>query len=242
MHYHRDPKNYYREQLLLFIPFFDNEHTLKGDHSTWNATYNMDEIKINLFKKIIYSFDNNNAYTTNWETIESQALELTTKNDTNIWMDKFPNADIGFCSQNITNCTKVEPYNICNEYIVNPCTCVSTILDSSNIDVQYQMASTHEFHSLLQKMNNEQHFIFNDVMYRKNNPNEPIHLFITGGVSTCKTFTLMNLIQALIRFFNRHCHLKPLKKIAHGKKTFNIDGITIHSIFLYHLIVNIYHY
>jgi hypothetical protein len=36
-------------------------------------------------------------------------------------MDKFPNVDIGFSSQNITNCSGVEPYNICNEYIVNPC-------------------------------------------------------------------------------------------------------------------------
>ncbi len=53
MHYneHRDPKNYYREQLLLFIPFFDNEHILKGDHSTWNATYNMHETKSIYFQK-----------------------------------------------------------------------------------------------------------------------------------------------------------------------------------------------
>jgi aspartyl/asparaginyl beta-hydroxylase (cupin superfamily) len=77
--------------------FIDNEHTFKGDHSTWNATYNMHEIQINLLrKKFIYNFDNNNAYTTNWENIKSQALELTTKNDTNIWMDKFPIVDIGF--------------------------------------------------------------------------------------------------------------------------------------------------
>jgi hypothetical protein len=49
-------------------------------------------------------------------------------------------------------------------------------------------------------MNNE-HFIFGDVMYRKNkNPNEPIHLFITRGVSRGKTFTLMLLIQVLILF------------------------------------------
>jgi hypothetical protein len=74
MHYneHWDPKYYYREQLLLFIPFFDNEHTLKGDHSTWNAAYNMHEIQINLLrKKIIYNFNNNNEYTTNWENIKS---------------------------------------------------------------------------------------------------------------------------------------------------------------------------
>jgi hypothetical protein len=50
-------------------------------------------------------------------------------------MDKFPNVDIGFFSQNITNCIEVESYNICNEYIVNTCVGVSTILDSTNIDV-----------------------------------------------------------------------------------------------------------
>ncbi len=35
VHYneHQNLKNYYKKQLLLFIPFFDNEHTLKGDHS-----------------------------------------------------------------------------------------------------------------------------------------------------------------------------------------------------------------
>jgi hypothetical protein len=86
------------------------------------------------------------AYTTNWENIESQALEITTKNDTNIWIDKFPNAYIGFYSQNIIDCTKVEPYSICNGYIVNPGICVPIISDSTNIDDQDQIMPTHEFH------------------------------------------------------------------------------------------------
>jgi hypothetical protein len=82
-------------------------------------------------------------------------------------MDKLPNANTGISSQNITDCTRMEPYNICNEYIVNSCIGVSAILNSTNIDVQDQIIPTHEFHSLLQKMNNEQHFIFDDVMCRK---------------------------------------------------------------------------
>jgi hypothetical protein len=72
VHYneHQDPKHYYREQLLLFIPLCDNEHTLKGDHSRWIVAYNMHEIQISLLiKTFIYNFDNNNAYTTNWENI-----------------------------------------------------------------------------------------------------------------------------------------------------------------------------
>jgi hypothetical protein len=83
-------------------------------------------------------------------------------------MDNFLKGVIGFFSQSITNCTRVEPYNICNEYIVNPCIGVSTIPNSTNIDVQYQIMLTHEFCSLLQKMNNEQCFIFDGVMYTKN--------------------------------------------------------------------------
>ncbi len=104
-------------------------------------------------------------------------------------MDKFPNIDIGFSSQNVINCTRVEPYKIWNEYIVNPCIGVSTIPNSTNI------MPTHEFHSLLQKMNNEECLIFGDVMYQKNkNSNEPFHLFIIGGVGIGKNFTFMFLI------------------------------------------------
>jgi hypothetical protein len=54
-------------------------------------------------------------------------------------MDKFLNVDIGFSSQNIIDCIGVEPYNICNENIVNPCAGVSIIPDSTNIDVQDQI-------------------------------------------------------------------------------------------------------
>jgi hypothetical protein len=35
----------YKEQLLLFIPFYDNEDTFKGHHCTWHTTYNMHEKK-----------------------------------------------------------------------------------------------------------------------------------------------------------------------------------------------------
>jgi len=193
VHYneHWDPKNYYKNNFFK-IHFFDKEHTFKGDHSTWNAACNMHEIKISLLRnKIIYNFDNNNAHTTNWENVKSQTLKLATKNDNNIWMDKFSNANIGFSSQNIIDCIGLKTYNICNEYIVNPCVSVSTIFNSTNIDIQDQIMPTHEFHSLLQKKNNEQCFIFDDVMYRKKqNSNEPIHLFVIGSVGNI--FTLMH--------------------------------------------------
>jgi hypothetical protein len=71
---------------------------------------------------------------------------------------------------------------------------------------------------------------------KKQNPNEPIHLFITGAANTSKTFTLMLLVQTLIHFYNKHLDSNPLTKknlfMAYtGNVAFNIDGTIIHSSF-----------
>jgi hypothetical protein len=69
---------------------------------------------------------------------------------------------------------------------------------------------------------------------KKQNPNEPLHLFIIGGADTCKIFILVLLIQGLLCFYNKYSQLDPSKKktlfMAYiGKTTFNIDEITIPS-------------
>jgi hypothetical protein len=40
VHYneHRDPKNYYKEQSLFFVPFFNNENNLRQNYFTWHKT------------------------------------------------------------------------------------------------------------------------------------------------------------------------------------------------------------
>jgi hypothetical protein len=91
----------------------------------------------------------------NWANIESQVEELAIKNDTNIWMPKFSNTNVHFPPQEITNCIGVEPYNINTEYVITPHIGMSTIFNSNNIDAQDQFLPTHEFHSLLKKMNIE---------------------------------------------------------------------------------------
>jgi hypothetical protein len=60
----------------------------------------------------------------------------------------------------------VEQYNITIEYVITLHISMSIILDPNNVDAQNQILLTHEFHSLFQKMNNEQCLIFYDVMFR----------------------------------------------------------------------------
>jgi hypothetical protein len=67
------------------------------------------------------------------------------------------------------------------------------------------------------------------------NINQPIHLFLTRGVGTSKTFTLLLLIHGSLRHYNKKkLGYDPLKQKAilmayTCKATFNINGTTIHS-------------
>ncbi len=113
-------------------------------------------------------------------------------------MTKFFDANVHSPPQEIINCIGIETYNINIEYVITPHIGISTIFDSNNVDAQHQNLPTHEFHSLFQ-MNIEQRFIFDYVMFKKKqNPNEPLHLFITGGAGICKIFMLMLLIPGLL--------------------------------------------
>jgi hypothetical protein len=82
-------------------------------------------------------------------------------------MTKFSSANVHFPPQEITNCIgDIETYNINIEYVITPHIGMTTIFDLNNVDAQDQILPTHEFHSLLQKMNIE-HLIFDDVIFRK---------------------------------------------------------------------------
>ncbi len=58
-----------------------------------------------------------------WEEFELRVHDLTQINNDNIWMDKFGNVDEIFSSKPITNCTKIEHYNIgCEFHVKVQCT------------------------------------------------------------------------------------------------------------------------
>ena len=83
VHYnkHKDSKNFYREQCLLFLPFSDteNEHLLEND--TWHLVYNKNQSIIELnakkYTKETFHFTSHNGTTSSQETITSSNSEMT---------------------------------------------------------------------------------------------------------------------------------------------------------------------
>ena len=119
-------------------------------------------------EKIVYTFKHENEHTMNWVDIESQAHELASANDSNVWMDKFTDAYPPLSPHPITDCTNVESYNINHEYIVSSQSGALTIPDSNDSIAEDHILPSQEYYSLLRKMNREQRHIFDDVMYKKN--------------------------------------------------------------------------
>jgi ATP-dependent DNA helicase PIF1 len=63
-----------------------------------------------------------------------------------------------------------------------------------------------------------------------------VHLFLIGGAGTCKTFTMKELFQMLIRIYDSNNSSDPMKPkglivLYTGKSTYNVGGTTVHSAF-----------
>jgi hypothetical protein len=75
---------------------------------------------------------------------------------------------------------------------------------------------------MVHSLNDEQLVFFDDILYKnKMYPNESLSIFLTEGVGTRKTFTLMVIIQGLIQYY-----LKQNKDLNRSKQ--KIKKMAIH--------------
>jgi len=91
------------------------------------------------------------------------------------------------------------------------------------------------FSSQMKQFNIELKDIIDDMLHKKSkHPTKSLHIFLIGGASTRKTFTLMCIIQNMLQHYIRNIILaNPLKpkimKLTYtSKTTFNINNTTIH--------------
>ncbi len=76
-----------------------------------------------------------------------------------------------------------------------------------------ELISNEEFYFQLWKLNKEQPAIFDDCMYKKKmHPNQPMHLFLTSGAGSGKTFTFLLLVQGFLKHYNKKLGFNPLKQ------------------------------
>jgi hypothetical protein len=124
-----------------------NESQFKN-HELWHDAYNTYESLINdVCLKFIYKLKKDVHGLENWEDLELRAHDLTQINNDSIWMDKFDNVDENISSKPITNCTKIEHYDIGGEFHVK--TQCKLLIIPCTIEKKDELISNEIFYSQL---------------------------------------------------------------------------------------------
>jgi hypothetical protein len=82
------------------------------------------------------------------------------------------------------------------------------VFQQTNLFMTYK-----EFYSHTRQLNNEQITIVDDILYQKiKSPTKAFHIFLTCDVGIWKMFTLMCIIQNILRYYIKYItNVDPLK-------------------------------
>ena len=227
----RDPENYFREQLMLFVPWRNEQKDLIGSFGTYKARYN--SVQTSLVSK-------RNEYEHHAEELEIARQMM--ENEERDYDQIAPNAE-----QENRETEEEGPAESETFVCFNP----SRVVEQRHYDIGIELQSTcsvppveasgillpdDEYLQLLRSLNLRQREFFNHIVHWIKSKDEPVYAFLTGGAGVGKSVVIRALYQSLYRMWNLKDGENPDDKrillcAYMGFAAFNISGQTICSAF-----------
>ena len=227
----KDPENYYREQLMLFMPWRNEQKDLLGFFGTYRAHYNTMKESLEIKR---------NQYEHHTEELElaRQMMEAEEAEYDGL----APNAEQENREAEEEGVKESE-----NFVYFNP----DRVVEHRHYDIGIELQSTcsvprveatsfmlpdEEYLRLLRSLNIRQREFFNHIIHWIKCRDEPIHAFLSGGAGVGKSVVIRALYQSLYRMLNLREGENPddirvLLCAYMGTAAFNIGGNTICSAF-----------
>ena len=227
----KDPENYYREQLMLFMPWRNEQKDLLGSFGTYRAHYNTMKESLEIKR---------NQYEHHTEELElaRQMMEAEEAEYDGL----APNAEQENREAEEEGVKESE-----NFVYFNP----DRVVEHRHYDIGVKLQSTcsvprvettsfmlpdEEYLRLLRSLNLRQREFFNHIIHWIKCRDEPIHAFLSGGAGVGKSVVIRALYQSLYRMLNLREGENPddirvLLCAYMGTAAFNIGGNTICSAF-----------
>ena len=232
-HKDKDPENYFREQLMLYTPWRNEETDLIKNFCTYQQHF--EQVKNEVTKnKCQFEY-------------HSEILDKAMEDMRNAECDSFdsvaPNAE----HINKQDCVvKVKPSELfgCFDPGKNKQHSQYDLLDDIGIfprsndqeELVAKRITDDEYRKLVQSLNERQRQFFYHVLHSIKTKDEPLHLFLSGGAGVGKSTVTNALYEALLRYLNTIAgenpdDVKVIKTAPTGKAAFNIKGNTLHAAF-----------
>ena len=226
-----DSENFYRERLLLFYPWRNEQSDLKGTNETYESMYNsvrrIVESKAKQYEHNVEKLDKaieeaeNDCHQYDEIAPGTQQVELEDVEEGSTEADQY----VHF---NPDRPTEHRHYDISEEVGV-----AARTIDVKN---HANRIEDDDYYKLIRSLNNKQREFFLHVLTWIKRKCDPLYLFLTGGAGVGKSVVVKALFQAL----HRHLcstegedpdDIRILLCAPTGKAAYNINGLTIHNAF-----------
>ena len=227
----KDPENYFREQLMLFVPWRNEHKDLLGSFDTFEAHYK--SVQTSLIPK-------RNEYQHHVEELELARQMM--EDEQRDYDQTAPNAEQENKEAEEEGSKESEQF-----VYFNP----SRVVEHRHYDIGIELQSTcsvppvettgillpyDEYLTLLRSLNLRQREFFNHIVHWIKCKDEPVFAFLTGGAGVGKSVVIRALYQTLYRILNLKEGENPddkriLLRAYMGFAAFNIAGQTICSAF-----------
>ena len=229
-----DPENYFREQLMLFYPWRNEETDLLNGFETYENSFKAVSKAIEMTKR---EYDRNTELL---DQVESATTAICLDN----FDDVFPNIESREAKD-----AENEPIPSSKYAFYRPQTHEQTYYDlagdigitahiaNDDVEMVQSVMPEKEYLELLAKLNSKQRQIFTHIIHSLIfEPDKKMHLFITGGAGVGKSLVITTLYQALHRLLCSEHGQNPenvriLLCAYTGLAAYNIKGATLHSAF-----------
>ncbi|XP_065942635.1 uncharacterized protein [Magallana gigas] len=227
-----DSEKYYREHLMLFIPWRNEEKDLIKTFASFEESfqscrlqvekklkeYQKREININDVEQMLHCMDDNACSEYIAPGCEHQ--DEIDKEEGNTLSEKYGCFDPG---------KHAPEYDIGLD--------IGIVRKQLEEDIsQLGEMDDYSYRKMVRSLNEQQKEFFNHVMHWLKTRISPLYVFLTGGAGVGKSVVTRALYQGLLKFYSHQLNESPdtfhvLLCAPTGKAAHNINGATIHSSF-----------
>ena len=229
-----DPENYFREQLLLFYPWRNEEKDLLNGHETYEMSFKAVSQQIDSVK---LEYDANSELLNEvQEAVETQTLDNFDEVSPNI-----ESVEVNDAQNEPVQSTKYAFYSPETRdhtfYDLGADIGLGTHIANDDIELIQNRLPEKEYLNMLSSLNQKQRQIFTHIVHSLTfKYEEQLCVFITGGAGVGKSVIIRTLYQALHRLLCSDSgqnpeNIKILLCAYTGLAAYNIQGSTLHSAF-----------
>jgi hypothetical protein len=214
-----DPRNYHREQMMLFVPWRNEQSELLDPDIDIEEKAKIFQHLVHVNSKPFYFDQENddvsltnilNELVEDWDEVHDDETQVV-ENDMDI-MDSEINYDESFEEDVVTGNIRVEQF------------------------LPPRSIPDDEYRKLMRTLNEKQRRFVLNSLHKLKTTDAPFYNFLSGGAGVGKSHVVTAVVQSYMRYSGKTPDLNPehycvIVAAPTGKAAFNVFGMTMHSTF-----------